>query len=561
MTEQHFFERQSDQRLKNLQHALDQTVILLITDGEGVITYANKQFCDISQYTLEELTGNHFRKVCVDFHHRSFFQRILQQLAAGMQWEGELCNRAKDGSVYWVKTIIMPFANEYGQIDEYIAVFTDITSQKHTATAVNLTSSNHDELTGLPSRRSLHNRLMNEIDRRIPFAVFDIDINRFKSINDGLGHAIGDQFLIEVAERLSSIDLSTNSFYRQGADEFAFVLLELDELDTMALKIMKQFKKPFIIEGHKFYSSISMGIALYPEHGADSEILLNNADLAMLRAKERRGNNYFVYNGNHESQDLKGITLETKLYDALRLDQLQLYYQPKIDLKTGQMVGMEALLRWIDSELGFIPPDRFIPFAEETGLIIPIGEWVLERACLDVKGWNDLFDLDLRVAINLSPIQLALPNIIETLENILANTNVNPQFVEIEITEMSMVDFNESLIDKLAQIRAMGITISIDDFGTGYSSLSYLKNLPVDALKVDRSFVMEIGMSDTGSNMVGAIIRLAHAMNLAVVAEGVEREEELAYLQEYECELAQGYYFSKPLPAAEFFKYIMTQSM
>lgn len=561
MTEQHFFERQSDQRLKNLQHALDQTVILLITDGEGVITYANKQFCDISQYTLEELTGNHFRKVCVDFHHRSFFQRILQQLAAGMQWEGELCNRAKDGSVYWVKTIIMPFANEYGQIDEYIAVFTDITSQKHTATAVNLTSSNHDELTGLPSRRSLHNRLMNEIDRRIPFAVFDIDINRFKSINDGLGHAIGDQFLIEVAERLSSIDLSTNSFYRQGADEFAFVLLELDELDTMALKIMKQFKKPFIIEGHKFYSSISMGIALYPEHGADSEILLNNADLAMLRAKERRGNNYFVYNGNHESQDLKGITLETKLYDALRLDQLQLYYQPKIDLKTGQMVGMEALLRWIDSELGFIPPDRFIPFAEETGLIIPIGEWVLERACLDVKGWNDLFDLDLRVAINLSPIQLALPNIIETLENILANTNVNPQFVEIEITEMSMVDFNESLIDKLAQIRAMGITISIDDFGTGYSSLSYLKNLPVDALKVDRSFVMEIGMSDTGSNMVGAIIRLAHAMNLAVVAEGVEREEELAYLQECECELAQGYYFSKPLPAAEFFKYIMTQSM
>ena len=561
MTEQHFFERQSDQRLKNLQHALDQTVILLITDGEGVITYANKQFCDISQYTLEELTGNHFRKVCVDFHHRSFFQRILQQLAAGMQWEGELCNRAKDGSVYWVKTIIMPFANEYGQIDEYIAVFTDITSQKHTATAVDLTSSNHDELTGLPSRRSLHNRLMNEIDRRIPFAVFDIDINRFKSINDGLGHAIGDQFLIEVAERLSSIDLSTNSFYRQGADEFAFVLLELDELDTMALKIMEQFKKPFIIEGHKFYSSISMGIALYPEHGADSEILLNNADLAMLRAKERRGNNYFVYNGNHESQDLKGITLETKLYDALRLDQLQLYYQPKIDLKTGQMVGMEALLRWIDSELGFIPPDRFIPFAEETGLIIPIGEWVLERACLDVKGWNDLFDLDLRVAINLSPIQLALPNIIETLENILANTNVNPQFVEIEITEMSMVDFNESLIDKLAQIRAMGITISIDDFGTGYSSLSYLKNLPVDALKVDRSFVMEIGMSDTGSNMVGAIIRLAHAMNLAVVAEGVEREEELAYLQECECELAQGYYFSKPLPAAEFFKYIMTQSM
>lgn len=561
MTEQHFFERQSDQRLKNLQHALDQTVILLITDGEGVITYANKQFCDISQYTLEELTGNHFRKVCVDFHHRSFFQRILQQLAAGMQWEGELCNRAKDGSVYWVKTIIMPFANEYGQIDEYIAVFTDITSQKHTATAVDLTSSNHDELTGLPSRRSLHNRLTNEIDRRTPFAVFDIDINRFKSINDGLGHAIGDQFLIEVAERLSSIDLSTNSFYRQGADEFAFVLLELDELDTMALKIMEQFKKPFIIEGHKFYSSISMGIALYPEHGADSEILLNNADLAMLRAKERRGNNYFVYNGNHESQDLKGITLETKLYDALRLDQLQLYYQPKIDLKTGQMVGMEALLRWIDSELGFIPPDRFIPFAEETGLIIPIGEWVLERACLDVKGWNDLFDLDLRVAINLSPIQLALPNIIETLENILANTNVNPQFVEIEITEMSMVDFNESLIDKLAQIRAMGITISIDDFGTGYSSLSYLKNLPVDALKVDRSFVMEIGMSDTGSNMVGAIIRLAHAMNLAVVAEGVEREEELAYLQECECELAQGYYFSKPLPAAEFFKYIMTQSM
>lgn len=557
MSEQHIFERESYQKLKNLQQALDQTVILLITDAQGVITYANKQFCDVSQYTLEELKGEHFRKVCIDFHHKNFFQRILKQLTEGQKWEGELCNCAKDGSMYWVKTIIMPFLNEYGQVDEYISVFTDITLQKHTDEIP--ISSSHDELTGLPSRRSLHQRLTNEIERGTPFAVFDIDINRFKSINDGLGHAIGDQFLIEVAERLTSIELMTNSFYRQGADEFALVLLDLEELDVMALKVMEQFKKPFVIEGHKFYSSVSMGISLYPEHGNDSETLLNNADLAMLRAKERRGNNYFVYNGGSEPQQLKDITLETKLYDALRLEQLQLYYQPKIDLRTGKLVGMEALLRWIDAELGFIPPDRFIPFAEETGLIIPIGEWVLERACLDVKSWNDLFDLELRVAINLSPIQLALPNIIETIENTLRNTNVDPLFVEIEITEMSMVDFNEALIDKLAQIRAMGITISIDDFGTGYSSLSYLKNLPVDALKVDRSFVMEIGVSETGSDMVGAIINLAHAMNLSVVAEGVEREEELAYLQDCDCELAQGYYFSKPLPANEFFKFVMTQ--
>lgn len=558
MTEQHIFERETHQKLKNLQHALDQTVILLITNEEGIITYANKQFCDVSQYTLDELKGEHFRKVCIDFHHKAFFQHILKQLVEGKRWEGELCNRAKDGSIYWVKTVILPFLNEYGQVDEYISVFTDITLQKKSNELPQHIAS-HDELTGLPSRRSLHQRIMNEIERGEPFAVFDIDINRFKSINDGLGHAIGDQFLIEVSERLTSIELSTNSFYRQGADEFALVLLEVKELDAMALKIMEQFKKPFIIEGHKFYSSISIGIALYPQHGEDSELLLNNADLAMLRAKERRGNNYFVYSGESEPQKLKDITLETKLYDALRLEQLQLYYQPKIDVQTGKMKGMEALLRWIDAELGFIPPDRFIPFAEETGLIVPIGEWVLERACLDVKSWNDLFGLDLRVAVNLSPIQLALPNIIETIENTLRNTNVNPSFVEIEITEMSMVDFNESLVDKLAQIRAMGITISIDDFGTGYSSLSYLKNLPVDALKVDRSFVMEIGLSETGSNMVGAIIRLAHAMNLEVVAEGVEREEELAYLRECGCEFAQGYYFSKPLPANEFFKYVMNR--
>lgn len=563
----------AEQNIINIQHTLqnsqaiqdtfDKLFIVLVTNELGVITYANQLFCEISQYPPNELIGQHFRKICAADQEQTLFQNIIHHLAQGEMWKGEICNIAKDGSLYWTTASIVPSYNAYQKVDKYVTVFTEITEPR--ALEATLEHTHHDELTGLPSRRAFHQRIDNEIKRakldNKPFAIFDMDINRFKSINDGLGHTIGDQFLIEVAQRLVSIDAHTNSFYRQGADEFTFVLTDISLLDKMALKIMDQFKKPFVIDGHKFYSSVSIGISIFPEHAAVAEDLVNNADLAMLRAKKRKGNNYYIFNAHLENQELKDITLETKLYDALRLDQLQLHYQPKIDLQTGKLVGMEALLRWIDADLGFVPPDRFIPFAEETGLIVPIGEWVLQRACLDAKSWNDLFDLNLRVAVNLSPIQLALPHITDTIQKIVHDTNLDTAFLEIEITEMSMVNFNKELIDKLAQIRQMGITISIDDFGTGYSSLSYLKNLPVDALKIDRSFIMEIGVSPTGSSMVGAIISLAHAMNLGVVAEGVERPEELAYLKACGCELAQGYYFSKPLPADQFFQYVLTQSM
>lgn len=551
----------STKDFQQLYYAVDNMITALVVDRYGIITYANESFCKIAQYNVEELIGTNYERLFSTYHDQLFFTNIRKAVQQDYIWQGEICSEAKDNSLFWLEASVSPIFNEYGRLIYYVAVFTDVMEQRNIAAVTK--QANHDSLTGLPSRKSLQARIENEMEYSTrngqAFAVFDMDINRFKSINDGLGHTIGDQFLIEVSERLMSIDPIGNSFYRQGADEFAFILTDLSQLDTIALKIMDQFKKPFVIDGHKFYSSVSIGIAKYPAHATDAESLMNNADVAMLLAKERKGNNYFVFNASLEAHEMKDITLETKLYDALRLEQLALHYQPKIDIATGKLIGMEALLRWHDEELGFIPPDRFIPFAEETGLIIPIGEWVLQRACLDVKGWNDLFDLNLRVAVNFSPIQLALPNIIEMIQNVLHSTNVDPSFVEIEITEMSMVDFNDQLMEKLAIIREMGITISIDDFGTGYSSLSYLKNLPVDTLKIDRAFIMEIGTSETNTNLVGAIIHLAHAMNLSVVAEGVEREEEWAYLKSCGCEQAQGYYFSRPLSPDLFFQYVLTQ--
>lgn len=544
--------------LQDIKYALDQAVIVAITDNRGRITFVNEQFCDISQYTYDELIGQDHRILNSKFHPKSFFRDMWRTIGSGKEWTGEVCNRAKDGSLYWVKTTIVPFLNEYNKPYQYIALRTNITSTKDMKAISEI--ANHDQLTGLPNRQSLHARITNEIlkckQEKSTFAVFDLDINRFKSINDGFGHTIGDQFLVEVADRLRSIGIGPNYFYRQAADEFALVLTDVSNIDEIALAIMHEFKRPFIVNGNKFYASVSIGISLYPEHGRDAEILLNTAGQAMTKAKGRTGNNYFLYNTKLESHELKDILLETKLFDAIRDESLQVFYQPKIDLKTEKIVGMEALIRWFDDELGFIPPDRFIPFAEKSGLIISIGKWVFETACWDTLMWNNAYNLNLQVAVNMSPIQLAASNIVESIEEILEETRINPNSVEIEITEMSMVDYTDELINKIQRIRDLGITISIDDFGTGYSSLSYLKNLPVDALKIDRSFVSEITQSDTGTPMIAAIISLAHALKLQVVAEGVELPGELAVLKQYGCEYAQGYYFSKPLPPEDFVNFI-----
>lgn len=548
---------QMNYSLKELQDifsAMNSSIIVAITDRTGKITFVNDHFCKISKYTREELVGQDHRLLNSGFHPKSFFREMWKTIGNGDMWNGEVCNRAKDGSLYWVKTTIFPFLDERGKPYQYIAIRVDITAQKDIKKITHIAY--HDELTGLPNRRKLEQRLENEFhqSRRTgeKFALFFIDVNRFKHINDGLGHIIGDMFLVEMSNRLRNIDHTSNSFYRHNSDEFVMILNDVNRIDEMAKEIIGVFDESFIVDTYEFYASISIGISVFPDHANSVEELLKNADIAMYAAKSTRGNQYRLYRDNMDEANDKWLLLETKLHQALKQDRLELHYQPKIDLKTDSVIGMEALLRWYDPELGHIPPDRFIPFAEDCGLINDIGVWVLRKACAQARQWNESHDLSLRVAVNISPIHISTGGFVDMVRSVIAETGIDPNLLEIEITEMSMLDYTEDLIDTIKQLRELGITISLDDFGTGYSSLNYLKKFPVDVLKIDRAFVRDIVPEKSGIAMISAMISLAHALNLQVVAEGVEEEAELNVLREHGCEYVQGYYFSKPLSVEDF---------
>jgi len=548
---------QMNYSLKELQDifsAMNSSIIVAITDRTGKITFVNDHFCKISKYTREELVGQDHRLLNSGFHPKSFFREMWKTIGNGDMWNGEVCNRAQDGSLYWVRTTIFPFLDERGKPYQYIAIRVDITAQKDIKKITHIAY--HDELTGLPNRRKLEQRLENEFhqSRRTgeKFALFFIDVNRFKHINDGLGHIIGDMFLVEMSNRLRNIDHTSNSFYRHNSDEFVMILNDVNRIDEMAKEIIGVFNESFIVDTYEFYASISIGISVFPDHANSVEELLKNADIAMYAAKSTRGNQYRLYRDNMDEANDKWLLLETKLHQALKQDRLELHYQPKIDLKTDSVIGMEALLRWYDPELGHIPPDRFIPFAEDCGLINDIGVWVLRKACAQARQWNESHDLSLRVAVNISPIHISTGGFVDMVRSVIAETGIDPNLLEIEITEMSMLDYTEDLIDTIKQLRELGITISLDDFGTGYSSLNYLKKFPVDVLKIDRAFVRDIVPEKSGIAMISAMISLAHALNLQVVAEGVEEEAELNVLREHGCEYVQGYYFSKPLSVEDF---------
>jgi len=548
---------QMNYSLKELQDifsAMNSSIIVAITDRTGKITFVNDHFCKISKYTREELVGQDHRLLNSGFHPKSFFREMWKTIGNGDMWNGEVCNRAKDGSLYWVKTTIIPFLDERGKPYQYIAIRVDITAQKDIKKITHIAY--HDELTGLPNRRKLEQRLENEFhqSRRTgeKFALFFIDVNRFKHINDGLGHIIGDMFLVEMSNRLRNIDHTSNSFYRHNSDEFVMILNDVSRIEEMAKEIISVFNESFIVDTYEFYASISIGISIFPDHANSVEELLKNADIAMYAAKSTRGNQYRLYRDNMDEANDKWLLLETKLHQALKQDRLELHYQPKIDLKTDSVIGMEALLRWYDPVLGHIPPDRFIPFAEDCGLINDIGVWVLRKACAQARQWNEAHELSLRVAVNISPIHISTGGFVDMVRSVIAETDIDPNLLEIEITEMSMLDYTEDLIDTIKHLRELGITISLDDFGTGYSSLNYLKKFPVDVLKIDRAFVRDIVPEKSGIAMISAMISLAHALNLQVVAEGVEEEAELNVLREHGCEYVQGYYFSKPLSVGDF---------
>lgn len=543
----------SVEELQNIKAALDESSILGVTDSHGVITMVNDRFCEISKYDRKELIGKNHRILNSGYHSKSFFKEMWRTIGSGQTWHGEICNSAKDGSLYWVKTTIVPFLNEKGKPYQYISIRTDITAQKNIGEMIHI--AHHDDLTGLPNRRQLMKNLTKFIEEdKQELSLFLFDVNRFKNINDGLGHHIGDLFLIEIAQRVQKLSNSFTKYYRLNGDEFICILTKPQALEETVNDLQAAFKRRFSLNEHSFYASISIGVVNYPQYGESAQEILKFADIAMYEAKKNNIKSSVLYNNQATFSHNQKLTVETKLHDAMENQLFELYYQPKVNLQSDEIDGMEALIRWFDEDLGFVPPDQFIPFAEEFGLIGEISEWVIAEAGCQVKKWNEQFGLNLRVAVNISPSHIAQDNFIDKLKEILQQHNIDPRTIEIEITEMSFLDQNNDLLRKIGELKSMGIILSIDDFGTGYSSLSYLKNFPVDTLKIDRTFIHKMNENSADVAMVSAMISLARALNLKVVAEGVEELEDLQLLRELNCEFAQGYYYSRPLTVNDFTK-------
>jgi diguanylate cyclase (GGDEF)-like protein len=424
----------------------------------------------------------------------------------------------------------------------------------------------HDPLTGLANRRMFNDRLQEAIaeakqtgDR---IALFYLDVDRFKSVNDTLGHSMGDLLLQEIAERLTDCVPDLDSVARLGGDEFTVILPKATEEQIAALanSILKKLSEPVMLRGYELFIAPSIGVALYPQDGEDLEVLLKHADTAMYHAKEQGGNRYQLYTAEMKSTDTERMELESRLRKAIERDELELYYQPKLHLKTGEISGLETLVRWHNSELGLVPPAKFIPLAEENGLIIPIGAWVLRTACEQAKKWQVAGHKPLRIAVNLSPRQFLAPDLITTVADVLRETGLDPKYLELEITESILMQNTEQTLNTLQMLKEMGIRISIDDFGTGYSSLSYLKRFPFDMLKIDQAFVRDIAHERKDAEIVAAIISLAHSLDLDVVAEGVETEEQYHFLREYGCDELQGFLFHRPMSAQQFEQTLLQRS-
>ncbi|WP_017654139.1 putative bifunctional diguanylate cyclase/phosphodiesterase [Fortiea contorta] len=528
---------------------------ILVVDIQGNITGFNQKFLKIWRIPESLMSsGNYkaaFRVAMKELKNPRYCLATVRELSLHPDEQINEAIAFKDGTI--VELYSQP-QRLGSKIVGRVWSFRDVTDQKLAVATIRHQAS-HDLLTNLPNREFFHQRLVESLQlahqNHHQLAVCFLDLDRFKKINDTLGHRIGDQLLQSVAQRLKKCLGSADTLARWGGDEFILLLPEIKDVHGVAHiqeHILAAFKPAFSIENHCLHISASIGVALYPIHGEDAETLIKNADAALARVKSQGRNNYQFYHSAITSQATELLILENSLHSALERQEFEVYYQPQVNITTGKITKIEALLRWNSFDLGLIPPEKFIPIAEETGLIISIGEWVLKTACTQNKAWQEMLELPaLTVAVNLSARQFQQSNLAEMVAQILSETQLNHECLELEITE-SVAMKNISLTQAtLRELHNMGVAISIDDFGTGYSSLSYLKTFPLHGLKIDKSFVRDLRHGNNDVAIATAIIALAHGLNLAVVAEGVETEEQRNLLQILNCELMQGYLFSRPL--------------
>ena len=550
--------RESEERFRSIFEgaAAGMTTITI----EGSYLQVNPAFSRFVGYSQQELTNGMRAADITHPDDREKTAQFLEAARAGVRnafhYEKRFIHR--DGRTLWSHVTTTWLQNRDGTSRYAVALMQDITERKLAAQQIEQLAY-FDPLTGLPNRTLLADRLKQLLARsrrdKHPTGLLSIDLDRFKGVNDAQGRSAGDQLLMEVAARLKTLVRASDTVARLGSDEFAVALSAADPeqaVTTMAQKIMGIFSDPFHIDGQEIFSTISMGIALYPMDGNDADSLMRSAGMAMTAAKEHGKNQYRFFSAEMNSRAVERMVLETSLRRALEREELFLHYQPQIQLQTGAISGAEALLRWQHPDQGLIPPARFIPLAEETGLILPIGEWVLRQACLQAKAWQEEGLPLLRVAVNLSAGQFRQSNLAETIEVILRETGLEANRLELELTESILMESTGETRTVLQRLKELGIFLTIDDFGTGYSSLSYLKNFPIHRLKIDKSFVQDITTDAGDAAIADAIIAMARSLGMSVLAEGVETREQMTFLEKRTCYEMQGFYFGRPEPAKDF---------
>lgn len=533
--------------------AVDAAAIFSETDMQGNITYVNEQFCAISGYSVHELLGKNHRILNSSLHPPEFFAELWKTISSGKAWKGEICNIRKDGTLYWVESTIVATYDSEANVKKYVSIRFDVT-EKRKLMEVLQWRADHDVLTGLPNRSLLYDRFKQSVAtahrNHSSLAVCILDLDGFKLINDRYGHAIGDRLLVEVSERLKKIIRGEDTVARLGGDEFVILLglMHANELEMAMQRILTALSLAYTIDGIELNISASIGVTIYPKDDADIDSLLRHADQAMYRAKLRGRDCYHLFNillDNEARTAFETVVLVSK---ALRNNELCLHYQPKINLSSGTITGYEALLRWQHPQEGIIYPQNFIPFVEQTNLIVDIGNWVIEQALTQISNWAVL-GKTWSVAVNIAALHFQREDFVETLKHLLSRfPNSSPQMLDIEIVESVMLENIPLVVKNINECKKLGVTFSLDDFGTGYSSLSYLKKLETHSIKIDQSFIRGI-LDDKNSLLLTiAIIGLAKSFNREVIAEGVETVEQAKLLMHLGCDSAQGYGFAKPMP-------------
>ena len=547
--------------VRKLSLAVEQSpASVMITDPTGVIEYVNPKFVDVTGYSTEEVLGKSPQILNSGYTPPEYYRELWKTVLAGREWRGEFHNKKKNGENFWEYASVSPIKDHNGEITHLLAVKEDITVRKQHEEQL-LRQMNYDNVTDLPNRVLGLDRLTQALARshrnNTTVALLFIDLDRFKNVNDTLGHSAGDRLLKEAGLRLCECIRGGDTVARMGGDEFTIILPDLqspNNAEHVAEKIHSAFAQPFLIEGQELFITASIGITIYPMDADAPHALMQNADAAMYQAKELGKNRTQFFTRELNEQALERVKIENHLRRAIEQDEFSLHYQPIVELRSGRLVGAEALLRWQNAELGNVPPSRFIPLAEDAGLISSIGEWVLEDVCRQYAEWRDKSGLSIRISVNVSSRQFREGALVDTINRASREHGVPQDNLELEITEGLLMDDLPESKATFRELNAMGMRFSLDDFGTGYSSLNYLKRFPVRSLKIDRSFIQGVVDIPDDAVLVQAIINMAHSMNLEVVAEGVETRDQLDFVRRNGCDLVQGYFFSKPVPSNQFFE-------